>query len=71
MIAQRLSKPTDWASNPLARCGLSLEAYKSLWDRNAIAMVAAIDALLDTDMRLPLRDGQEVFTWAYREGLLP
>jgi hypothetical protein len=34
-------------------------------------MVAAIDALLDTDMRLPLRDGQEVFTWAYREGLLP
>ena len=48
-----------------------VEAYKSLWDRNANAMIAAIDALLDTDMRLPLRDGQEVFTWAYREGLLP
>ena len=29
-----------------------VEAYKSLWDRSANAMVAAIDALLDTDMRL-------------------
>lgn len=48
-----------------------VEAYKALWDRDANAMVAAVDALLDTDMRLPLRDGQEVFTWAYTEDLLP
>ena len=48
-----------------------VEAYKELWDRDANAMVVAVDALLDTDMRLPLRDGQEVFTWAYNENLLP
>lgn len=48
-----------------------VEAYKSLWGRDANAMVAAVDALLDTDMRLPLRDGQEVLAWAYKEDLLP
>lgn len=48
-----------------------VEAYKSLWDRDRDATVAAIDALLDTDMRLPLHDGQAVFAWAYQEGLLP
>ena len=48
-----------------------VEAYRRLWGRDANEMVAAVDALLDTDMRLPLRDGQEVLTWAYLEGLLP
>jgi predicted nucleic acid-binding protein len=48
-----------------------VEAYKTLWNRDRDAVIAAVDALLSTDMRLPLSTGAEVFAWAYEEGRLP
>jgi hypothetical protein len=30
-----------------------------------------VDALLETDMRLPFDSGESLFAWAYEEGLLP
>lgn len=47
------------------------EAYKSLFDRDRTKTVELVDALLETDMYLPFKDGDSFFAWAWKEGMLP
>jgi len=47
------------------------EAYKWLLNRDRDQAAAVVDALLATEMYLPIRSGEELFAWAYEEGLLP
>ncbi|WP_445169885.1 hypothetical protein ACTXG7_11525 [Mycolicibacterium sp. Dal123E01] len=47
------------------------EAYKSLFDRDRTKTVALVDALLETEMYLPFKNGDSFFAWALEEGLLP
>lgn len=47
-----------------------VEAYKTLFNRDRDHAAAIIDDLLATHMYLPIRSGEELFAWAYEEGLL-
>ncbi|MTD15429.1 hypothetical protein GIS00_15940 [Nakamurella sp. YIM 132087] len=48
-----------------------IEAWATVFDRDRDLAIAVIDALLDTDMFLPITSGASLFAWAYEEGLLP
>ncbi|WP_454295715.1 hypothetical protein [Salana multivorans] len=50
---------------------LVVEAHKRLPSYDRDATIDAVDALIATGMRLPLHNGTEIITHAYRQGWLP
>lgn len=50
---------------------LVLEAYKQAGGIDRDSAIAAVDDLIQTGMWLPVASGEELFVWAYGEGLLP
>lgn len=48
-----------------------VKAYKDLYGRDRESTVRLTEDLLATEMFLPFRSGEELFGWAYEEGLLP
>ncbi len=58
----------------VSTCGILwivVEAYKTLYDRNRDLAAAVVDDLLAAGMHLPIDSGENLFTWAHHEGLLP
>jgi len=48
-----------------------VEAYKTLLNGDRNEAAAVVDDLLATQMYLLIRSGEELFAWAYEEGILP
>lgn len=48
-----------------------IEAYATVFSKNASRAVTVVDELLGTDMYLPIQSGTSLMAWAYEEGLLP
>lgn len=50
---------------------LVIEAYVRLFAFDRDRAIQVVDALLETEMYLPIDSGESLFAWAYEEGLLP
>lgn len=48
-----------------------IEAYATVFGKNRDQAIAVVDALLGTDMYLPIESGTSLIAWAYEEELLP
>lgn len=48
-----------------------IEAYATVFGKDQDQAIAVVDALLGTDMYLPINNGTSLIVWAYEEGLLP
>lgn len=48
-----------------------IEAYATVFDEDRDQAIAVVDALLGTDMYLPITSGTSLFAEAYERGLLP
>lgn len=48
-----------------------IEAYATVFEEDRQQAIAVVDALLGTDMYLPIESGESLIVWAYQEGLLP
>lgn len=48
-----------------------IEAYATVFGEDRDKAIAVVDALLGTDMYLPINSGTSLIAWAYEEGLLP
>jgi len=48
-----------------------IEAYATIYGENRDQAIAVVDALLATNMYLPIENGMSLFAHAYEKGLLP
>jgi predicted nucleic acid-binding protein len=47
-----------------------IEAYATVFGKDRDQAIAVVDALLGTDMYLPIENGTSLIAWAWEEGLL-
>jgi hypothetical protein len=50
---------------------LVVEAYTTVFQFDRNRTIEVVDALIGTDMYLPISSGQSLFAWAYETGYLP
>jgi len=48
-----------------------IEAYVTIFNRDKTRAADAVDALIATDMYLPIASGSSLFAWSYENGYLP
>lgn len=48
-----------------------IEAYVTIFNRDKTRTAGVVDALIATDMYLPIASGSSLFAWSYENGYLP
>ena len=48
-----------------------IEAYVTIFNRDKTRTADVVDALIATDMYLPIASGSSLFVWSYENGYLP
>lgn len=71
MSAKQFAQAESLGITSIDTLWIVVEAYRTVINRDRRRAARVVDALLDTDMFLPISSGDSLFAWAYEEGILP